>query len=83
MKKAILSIFAIILVVMLFATYKGTVYVTASKCVGCGDCELVCPTDAIKIIDGKAIIDADKCINCEICIKTCTYDAIKRTGKGK
>ena len=83
MKKILFSIFAIILVVMLFAVYKGTVYVTANKCVGCGDCELVCPTSAIAIIDGKAVIDADKCINCEICIKTCTYDAIKRTEKKK
>jgi len=79
MKKTVLILLSVVLVGLVFAAYKGTIYVTADDCVGCGDCELVCPTNAITMIDGKAVIDVENCIDCEICIKTCTYSAIKKT----
>lgn len=45
-------------------------------CTGCGICEVICPTKAIKIIlneDGFYIpkMDNDKCIDCGKCLKTC------------
>jgi Na+-translocating ferredoxin:NAD+ oxidoreductase subunit B len=40
-------------------------------CLGMGDCEKVCPSDAINIIDGLAIVDDDKCTGCRLCIKAC------------
>ena len=47
------------------------------KCVGCGLCLKVCPLDAIKLVDKKAVIDLDKCNLCGICVDSCTFDAIK------
>lgn len=43
-------------------------HVDAQKCIGCGLCVSNCPTNAITMIDGKAVIDKDKCINCGICV---------------
>ncbi len=67
-----------ILVVSIFAISKSNVFVESNSCVGCEDCISVCPTDAIEIIDGKAVIDAELCIDCEICISSCTYNAIRK-----
>ncbi len=41
--------------------------VDAAVCIGCGLCTIYCPTDAIKMVGGKAVIDPKKCINCGIC----------------
>lgn len=41
--------------------------VDSSKCIGCRLCVSKCPTDAISMVNGKAVIDADKCIACGIC----------------
>ena len=42
--------------------------VDADKCVGCNLCVDPCPTNAIEMIDGKAVIDLEKCIGCGICV---------------
>lgn len=41
------------------------------SCLGLGDCERVCPTNAIKIKDNLPEIDKEKCIACEMCVKEC------------
>lgn len=47
------------------------------KCIGCGNCELVCPHRVFKIIDAKAqIIDHNGCIECGACTTNCPVDAI-------
>lgn len=44
---------------------------TQGLCVFCGTCEIVCPTDAIEIIDDHAEIDKNKCIMCGSCYAAC------------
>ncbi|MCF7858387.1 MAG: 4Fe-4S binding protein [Candidatus Cloacimonetes bacterium] len=61
----------------LFAITISNIFVESNSCVGCEDCINVCPTNAIEIINGKAVIDANLCIDCEICITSCTYKAIR------
>ncbi len=50
--------------------------VNQDKCTGCGTCTDVCPTEAIRIEDGKAGITID-CIDCGACTRVCPEGAIK------
>jgi ferredoxin len=50
--------------------------VDASKCTGCETCLEACPSEAIKMLDGKAKIDADSCVDCGVCTGECPVEAI-------
>jgi Fe-S-cluster-containing hydrogenase component 2 len=49
--------------------------VDAEKCTGCSACVEVCPVDAIKMEDEKAVI-GDECIECGVCVSQCPVEAI-------
>ena len=51
-------------------------FVRFKNCVGCAECDEVCPVDAIAIVGEKAQIDSAKCIGCASCIAACKYDAM-------
>lgn len=40
------------------------------KCIGCGQCVLYCPANAISIANRKATIDQDACLGCGTCIRS-------------
>ena len=51
--------------------------VDESKCDSCMTCVKFCPTDAIKVEEGKkAIIDTDACVGCGACASLCPEGAI-------
>ncbi|MDD5327672.1 MAG: 4Fe-4S binding protein [Phycisphaerae bacterium] len=50
--------------------------VDKAKCTGCESCVSECPSDAIKMVDGKAVVDADACVDCGVCVDTCPVEAI-------
>ena len=57
-----------------------------SKCTGCGSCEKICPSGAIRIVNNKSVIDGLKCIGCASCIAVCPFVAIDvnwESGGGK
>ena len=58
-------------------TYKHSVSLDESKCKGCTTCLKRCPTEAIRIRDGRAIINAQKCIDCGECVRVCPHKAKK------
>ncbi len=59
--------------------YKHSVSLDVSKCKGCTTCLKRCPTEAIRIRDGRAVINSGRCIDCGECIKVCPYKAKKAT----
>jgi ferredoxin len=50
--------------------------VDTEKCTGCESCVEECPSQAISMVDGKAVIDVDACIDCAVCVDTCPVEAI-------
>jgi len=56
--------------------YFHSVRVNRDRCDGRRACMRVCPTEAIRIRDGKAVILEDKCIDCGECITACPNEAI-------
>lgn len=56
--------------------------VNPEECIGCGICVQQCPTDAIELVDLKAVIDPEACIACGICAQGCPTDAIYAPSEG-
>ncbi len=56
-----------------------TVILDSEKCKGCVSCMKRCPTEAIRVRNGKAIIHYERCIGCGECIRVCPHNAKKAT----
>ncbi len=54
-----------------------SVKVDKEKCVGTGACVEACATDAIKVVDNKAVVDDDACIDCGLCVDACPSGALE------
>lgn len=57
--------------------YFHSVTLDKEKCKGCTNCIKRCPTEAIRVRDGKAKIIKERCIDCGECIRVCPYHAKK------
>ncbi|UCD79952.1 MAG: 4Fe-4S binding protein [Desulfobacterales bacterium] len=57
-------------------TVKFFAQVDEQKCTGCGTCQIVCPTEAVKVIKKKAVVDVEKCLSCPNCSDSCPESAI-------
>ena len=55
--------------------YFHSVALDSDKCHGCTNCVKGCPTEAIRVRDGKARIIKERCIDCGECIRVCPYRA--------
>ncbi len=55
--------------------YFHSVILEEDRCIGCTSCLKVCPTEAIRLRDGKARIIGEKCIDCGECIRICPNHA--------
>ena len=51
------------------------------KCISCGECAGVCPSDAHGIKNGKHYLDRKKCTSCGKCEEVCLGKALKFYGK--
>jgi len=52
-----------------------SVTLDSDKCMGCTNCIKRCPTEAIRVRDGKARIINERCIDCGECIRVCPHHA--------
>lgn len=57
--------------------YFHSVTLDKEKCKGCTNCIKRCPTEAIRVRNGKAQIIRERCIDCGECIRVCPYHAKK------
>ena len=66
-------------------SYTHSIQLDQEKCIGCTNCVKRCPTQAIRVWDGKAHISHELCIDCGECVRACAshakvpvYDPIER-----
>ncbi|HOP05624.1 MAG TPA: [Fe-Fe] hydrogenase large subunit C-terminal domain-containing protein [Tenuifilaceae bacterium] len=45
-------------------------------CIGCSNCMRVCPTEALRVRNGKATLYPERCIDCGECFRVCPVNAI-------
>ncbi len=57
--------------------YFHSVNLLREKCQGCVSCVKVCPTEAIRVRNGKAEILSERCIDCGACAAKCPYHAFE------
>jgi Pyruvate/2-oxoacid:ferredoxin oxidoreductase delta subunit len=60
---------------MLMAVYF-TRRTDEDECSGCGECEEICPVDAVEMKDDLPAVDTEWCIGCGVCATVCPSDAI-------
>lgn len=51
--------------------------VNRERCSGCAACTDVCPTEAIQVVEGKAVIGLE-CMDCGACPRVCPEGAIRK-----
>ncbi len=55
--------------------FYHSVRLDTDKCKGCTHCMQRCPTQAIRVRNGKAQIRPELCIDCGVCIRVCPHHA--------
>lgn len=53
----------------------NTVILDPDKCKGCVTCMKRCPTEAIRVRNGKASVMYERCIGCGECVRLCPHQA--------
>lgn len=57
---------------------KGRVFIDDEKCVDCGACVSLCPTDALHLdFEERLEFSYEKCIGCLLCLDSCPRYAIE------
>ena len=52
-------------------TKKAKKIIIMESCRGCGTCVDACPSQAIEVINGKAVVDPTMCVLCGYCVAAC------------
>jgi iron only hydrogenase large subunit-like protein len=50
--------------------------IVREACIGCFHCMSICPTEAIRVKNGKAELLEHKCVDCGFCFRVCPVNAI-------
>jgi iron only hydrogenase large subunit-like protein len=57
-------------------TFNHALIIDRQKCILCTHCVKVCPTEAMRIVDGKVVIREERCVDCSECMRVCPQKAI-------
>ncbi len=49
------------------------------KCVGCGNCMLVCTMGVISVVNGRSQVNEDECVECNTCYRTLRSEGLNPT----
>ena len=52
------------------------VVIDKEACTGCEACIETCPTEALSMVDDKAVCNDDECVDCGVCLEACPVEAI-------
>lgn len=55
--------------------------VNQEKCVGCGDCVVVCPHNALGLEGDRIVLNRDRCVSCFNCVEVCPTGALFTYGR--
>lgn len=58
------------------ANFHHALKIRTDVCIGCAHCMRACPTEALRVRDGKAQLQSNRCIDCGECFKVCPTGAI-------
>jgi len=61
--------------------YEDDLFFYGSKCMGCGNCMVVCPLDAIEMEGGIINVNRERCDPCGRCAEECPTTALKVAGR--
>lgn len=56
-----------------------TTEIDAARCIGCGRCIPVCPSDTLSMVGDKAVVTGETSLQCGHCMAVCPTDAIRVT----
>ncbi len=62
---------------LLRAVMSSRPAVKKDECIGCAECQRICPAKVITMVNGKPRIDRKKCIRCFCCQEFCPVGAMK------
>lgn len=57
-------------------SFHHALKVKPDACIGCTHCVQVCPTQAVRVREGKAVITENRCVDCGECMRVCPVEAI-------
>lgn len=63
--------------------YNHHFIINIDDCIGCTRCMRVCPTEAIRIFDGKVTLIENQCVNCGACLAACHIQVLNIVGDKK
>ncbi|HPF64445.1 [Fe-Fe] hydrogenase large subunit C-terminal domain-containing protein [Lentimicrobium sp.] len=58
------------------ATFHHALKIREDLCIGCSHCMNVCPTEAIRVKNGKSVLIENRCVDCGECFRVCPVSAI-------
>ncbi|MBN1927795.1 MAG: 4Fe-4S binding protein [Prolixibacteraceae bacterium] len=56
--------------------FHHALVVDDNKCIRCTHCIKTCPTEAIRMVNGKVEIREERCVDCGQCMRVCPHKAI-------